>query len=162
MRFISRTVRATNVDTMFVRICVRRVRMLLWIPWEEKHNNGCPDTRAHVPSPPFLACVPLVFRFGLVARKNSRGPSRSPLLLLLLSCSRPPYSYPSPFIPTAYISTAFVTRLRNNPLARHRKISGGGPADYIAGFMNKEDGATNFNGIHTKYHEKNMTDPCHS
>lgn len=89
-----------------------------------------------MPSPPFLACVPLVSGWSPKKILGARAllvPFPPPSLLLSSL-----YSHPSPFILTAYISTAFVTRLRNNPLARHRKISGGGPADYIAGFMNKK------------------------
>lgn len=71
-------------------------------------------------------------RFGPVARKKfvaRRRTTRVPSFLLPSIAQAFP-----PFILTACISrtyTAFVTRLWDYPLARLRKIFGGGPAGYI-------------------------------
>lgn len=113
------------------------VYLLLWIPWEEKHNNEewLPGIHAHVPSP-FLTCVPVVLGRSPKEIRSARG---GPLL--------PPFFLPSPIERSHPLSssrilrtyTAFVTRLRDNPAARPRKISGGGPAGYITNLWIKNN-----------------------
>lgn len=87
---------------------------------------GCRQVpHAHVP-PPFLARVPLVSgwsRSEKFVSPSARGGPPVPSLLFLPSFTLPPI--PTPFVYlyplSAYIVepyTAFVTRLRNNPLAR--------------------------------------------
>jgi len=81
-------------------------------------KNGWSGSTRGFTAPPFLA------RFGPARPKRlaARGPS-------------PPFP---PFVPyppcrvyAADPYTAFVTRLRNNPLERLREILGGGPVDCI-------------------------------
>lgn len=110
--------------------------LLLWIPWEEKHNNEewLLGIHAHVPSP-FLACVPLVL--GRSPKEIRSARDLSFRLSFFLPSSRRSHPLSSPCISWTY--TAFVTRLCDNPLARLRKIFGGGPAGYITNLWIKNN-----------------------
>lgn len=120
--------RDSCVHEPYVRVrSYTRVYLLLWIPWEEKHNNEewLPGIHAHVPSP-FLACVPVVLGWSPKEIRSARDPSF--LLSSFFPSSKPSHPLSSPRISRTY--TAFVTRLRDNPLALRNNF-GGGPAGYI-------------------------------
>lgn len=86
-------------------VCVRGVCMLLWIPWEEKHNNGCQIHRLtcrHHPSS-------LVFLVLGWSPKKIHGPFSFPSFLLLLSYSRLCIPTPRPlFSPRIFLRLSWL------------------------------------------------------
>lgn len=128
------------------------VYLLLWIPWEEKHNNEewLPGIHAHVPSP-FLACVPIVL--GQSPKEIRSARDLSFLLSFFLLSSKRSHPLSSPCISRTY--TAFVTRLWDNPLAQLRKIFGGGPVGYIMNLWIKNNVPTLTEFIKYKVSRKN-------